>query len=57
MYYRMQTDTEIGKLQNDTKEAFERENRGLREARDLAVQQRDQVTLLLSLLCDVQNTN
>jgi len=40
---RLQTEHEIEKLRTDSKEAYERENRNLREARDLAIDERDQL--------------
>ena len=43
LYARLQTEHELEKLRSDSKESYERENRGLREARDLAVQERNQV--------------
>ena len=43
---RLQTEHEIEKLRTDSKESYERENRNLREARDLAIDERDQVKAL-----------
>nr|CAB3264851.1 progesterone-induced-blocking factor 1-like [Phallusia mammillata] len=43
---RMQTESELERLRSDSRESYERENRNLREARDLAVQDRDQMTKL-----------
>ena len=41
--FRLQTNNELEKLRSDSKESYERENRGLREARELAVQEKNQV--------------
>ncbi|XP_076799951.1 progesterone-induced-blocking factor 1-like [Clavelina lepadiformis] len=43
---RLQTESELEKLRGDSKETYERENRGLREARDLALLERDQLSKL-----------
>lgn len=44
--FRMQTDTELERLRSDSRESYERENRNMREARDIALQDRDQVMTL-----------
>ena len=38
---RTRTNSEIDRLKSSTKEMYERENRSLREARDMAISERD----------------
>ena len=38
---RTRTNAEIDRLKSSTKEMYERENRSLREARDMAISERD----------------